>query len=472
MCHTFDSYFCEWRETDNSLKTKTIFIDEFSMVPNKWMTKIYEIFSKYNNTVYMFGDNNQCEAVENGSHIKYDYQESASISQMCPTKYTMSYIEESCRYDKQTHNILSTFLKHGKVSAYFEPIGEYNKNICYLNKTRKQVTEQCCDRFTKDKKSVTVEFRYDNGKESYKISEGIPLIATINNKDRQIFNTMEFILEEVKKENNETSFKIKDNWYDLSEFSRSFIPGFCVTVYKYQGADITEDYNIHDVKWMDKKQLYTALSRTTKLKHIHLANKELNKNYYIRKQPGVEQVNAKNNLYRNGKIYEVTFCDEKIYVGSTCEELDSRLKAHLSDKNSQVYKNKENNPKIELIINAPCYDKKTLEKIENGYIEEYSEKYENRLLNIRCNAQKKQKKIEYEVSIENDKQLRQRIEALELRIQIKDNKEKGFWYFDNIINGMRYQTLARYVDNSKEQALENINEKKQKLIKELTIHFE
>ena len=151
MCHTFDSYFCERREADNSLKSKTIFIDEFSMVPNKWMTKIYEIFTKYYNTVYMFGDNNQCEAVENGSHIKYDYQESASILQMCPNKCTMSYIEESCRYDKDTHNMLSTFLKHGKVSAYFEPIGEYNKNICYLNKTRKQVTEQCCDRFTKDK---------------------------------------------------------------------------------------------------------------------------------------------------------------------------------------------------------------------------------------------------------------------------------------------------------------------------------
>ena len=132
-CHTFDSYFCEWRETDNSLKNKTIFVDEFSMVPNKWMTKIYEIFTDFNNTVFMFGDNNQCEAVENGSQIKYNYEDSPGVKQMCPNKSIMSYIEDSCRYDRQTHNMLSTFLKHGKVSAYFEPIGEYNKNICYLN---------------------------------------------------------------------------------------------------------------------------------------------------------------------------------------------------------------------------------------------------------------------------------------------------------------------------------------------------
>ena len=213
-CQTFDSYFCEWRETDNSLKTKTIFIDEFSMVPNKWMTKIYEIFTKYNNTVYMFGDKNQCEPVEGGSQIKYDYEDSASVSQMCPNKVKLSYVEDSCRYDKQTHNMLSAFLKHSKVNTYLEPIGEYNKNICYLNKTRKQVTEQCCDRFTKDKQYVTVEFRYDNGKEQYKICEGMPLIATVNNKDRKIFNTMEFILDEM--DNTGTTFKIEDEIYDLS----------------------------------------------------------------------------------------------------------------------------------------------------------------------------------------------------------------------------------------------------------------
>ena len=109
VCHTFDSYFCEWREMyKDVLKEKTIFVEEFSMVPNKWMTKIYEIFTKYDNMIYMFGDPNQCEAVENGSQIRYDYQESESISQMCPNKITLPYIEDSCRYDKKTHNMLWT----------------------------------------------------------------------------------------------------------------------------------------------------------------------------------------------------------------------------------------------------------------------------------------------------------------------------------------------------------------------------
>ena len=39
-CYTFDSFFCEhYGRNISSLEDKTIFIEEFSMVPNKWMTK-------------------------------------------------------------------------------------------------------------------------------------------------------------------------------------------------------------------------------------------------------------------------------------------------------------------------------------------------------------------------------------------------------------------------------------------------
>lgn len=49
MLHTFDSYFSEWANYENRLANKTFFIEEFSMVPNKWMTKIYETSKTHNN---------------------------------------------------------------------------------------------------------------------------------------------------------------------------------------------------------------------------------------------------------------------------------------------------------------------------------------------------------------------------------------------------------------------------------------
>ena len=57
ICRTFDSYFCEWSDASyhhESLKNKTLFIEEFSMVPNKWMTKIYNAYIEFGNKVYMF----------------------------------------------------------------------------------------------------------------------------------------------------------------------------------------------------------------------------------------------------------------------------------------------------------------------------------------------------------------------------------------------------------------------------------
>lgn len=203
-------------------------------------------------------------------------------------------------------------MKHGKVSAYFQLIEKkFYKNICYLNSTRIKINTDCCNQFTEGKQYTIVDFKYDNKKESYKVCRNIPILATKNIKDKGIFNTMEFVIEEI---NNNRS-RVNNDWYDEKEFSESFIPSFCVTVYKYQGADINEHYNIHDMNRMDKKQLYTVLSRTTKFEYVHLNNKEINNKYFNRKQPVLELINSKfNSLYKNGKIYKVTFDNEKIYV--------------------------------------------------------------------------------------------------------------------------------------------------------------
>ena len=157
-CFTYDSYFCEWNGRNiDSLEGKTIFIEEYSMVPNKWMTKIYEAFTLYNNKIYMFGDSNQCSPVEGNSRVSFDYMRSKTVQEMCPRTKTLEYIEDSCRYDKKTHEILEKFLKHGKLSSHFENIDEeLYKNICYLNSTRVIVNTKCCDKFTEDKQYITL----------------------------------------------------------------------------------------------------------------------------------------------------------------------------------------------------------------------------------------------------------------------------------------------------------------------------
>ena len=118
---------------------------------------------------------------------------------------------------------------------------------------------------------------------------GMPMLVTQNLKTESLFNMMEFRIDHMSDGNLLT---IRGHTFEYSKFRRCFIPAFCSTVYKYQAADIDEHYNIYNVNRMDKKQLYTALSRTTKLEYIHLDNKYLCKRYLPRALPVMEILNS------------------------------------------------------------------------------------------------------------------------------------------------------------------------------------
>ena len=98
---------------------------------------------------------------------------------------------------------------------------------------------------------------------------------------------------------------------------------------------------------------------------------------------------------------------------------------------------------MRLIVNTPCKDRKELEKIENEYINEYSVKYNDKLLNKRCNPLCKIKKITHRVEIENEEQLRIRA-GLEKRIKIKERDE--MFVIDIIINNIRIAIKVRFKD--------------------------
>ena len=72
------------------------------------MTKLYHAFTEYRLTIYMLGDTNHCDPVE-PSEMFYDYFMSVAVSEMCPRRVEMKYIEEYARYDPQTRNLLTKF---------------------------------------------------------------------------------------------------------------------------------------------------------------------------------------------------------------------------------------------------------------------------------------------------------------------------------------------------------------------------
>ena len=122
------------------------------------------------------------------------------------------------------------------------------------------------------------------------------VIATQNMKKRDMFNMMEFTIDDIlngrqtfvfndSSDEDDTSYVYNENGlkqlrfvvnneeFDHNEFRESFLPNFCSTVYKYQGGEIDEHYNIWDTHKMDIKEMYTSLCETTKLEYIHINNK-------------------------------------------------------------------------------------------------------------------------------------------------------------------------------------------------------
>ena len=129
ICHSFESYFYDNIRGVDNLKDKMVFVDEYAMTPNRYITLLYQAYTKFGITIIMSGDVNQCEPINNVKSRRHNYFESKSVDEMCPNRVEMKYIEGSARYDQQTRFMLGNLLTYKNLKHKFEPIGQYYKNI-------------------------------------------------------------------------------------------------------------------------------------------------------------------------------------------------------------------------------------------------------------------------------------------------------------------------------------------------------
>ena len=152
------------------------------------------------------------------------------------------------------------------------------------------------------------------------------------------------------------------------------------------------------------------------------------------------------NKYEKGKIYKITDLGyNKMYIGSTCENLSKRMARHRAGYNYKRKNEKKNcasfrlfdefgidNCKIELVENYPCSSKEELFKREGFYIQ--SNDCLNKLIMGRT------KKDWYE-------------DNKEYVYKKKKNKQ---WRIEN--ENQYKQTNRKYYDNNKEKFSEKKKE--------------
>lgn len=152
--------------------------------------------------------------------------------------------------------------------------------------------------------------------------------------------------------------------------------------------------------------------------------------------------------YQNGKIYKIwSLLTDKIYIGSTCDDLPHRFKRHkyTSDCNSKLLFDEVGceNCKIELIELFPCNSKLELIKREGEIQRENKEFIVN--TRIECRTLKEYYQDNKIIIDEKNKEW------------IKNNKEKHDEYVKQYYLENKDKTLERatkYYEENKEKVLE------------------
>ena len=482
---TFDSCFYDATGHNNILKKMSgydcIYVDEYSMVPSKWIYYLYLIKEKYRTKICMFGDRKQCLPVESSGKC-YNYLECYIVKFICECNLIeLPYLFKYGRYNEDLYKIIITLDKTGKISSKCKEnkLKDFCFNsICKSHKTRIEVNAKMYNEFIK--RYPSNQIKNYNGI-NYVV--GMPLICNINNKEFNIWNSQIYIIKgfnnqnillenEDNNEKRELSLQYITNVLDQEKKMNNFDYAFCVTVYRYQGETITSDYNIYDINSMTREEFYTAISRGKKPENVHF---DYIDKYFFKSSIPLQTIEKNHKIkdydkkYQNGKIYKIT-CECGEYIGMTWRKLNDRFKEHMESTNlndtfhNHVKEHESTHFKIDKIKDYPCYSERELKSEETKQIHLEIIKG-TKLFNTQDTkniAEQKNQIIQQCLLTKRKKE----------RFNIIDNEKlKAYRISYRDETGKQKHIKKRYVKCGKEIAYKEIVEEREKLIQAIQ-HFE
>jgi hypothetical protein len=286
----------------NKLNTfDKIVVDEMTMTQHKFF-RFLEICDT--NKIYL-GDYEQLGAITHSKNEKFDLHKYLCKYYIHEEKL---YVEGKSRYDKKTYKIINNFKTTSSTKLLKKKLNKINDKEVYdfyivsTNAKKIAYNKKCCDKKHKHQK---MEYYFDSHKQAYYIGPEMPIICVKNDpdlkKEYSVINNWIGKLTEIIKDDNGKIIKfelsgpvIYNNVIEegsfivgTDKFKNYFAPVYASTIHKYQGAKINSKYAIIETKrkysyfddgiWFDgerklctKNMLYTALTRTTDYKNIHI----------------------------------------------------------------------------------------------------------------------------------------------------------------------------------------------------------
>lgn len=377
---------CKYKNKE--LDFNVLFIDEIYNVHNHHLNTIYDLWLKNPELkIFAFGDKNQCPPVEiqgdNSHGVIYDYDLSQAFFDMFENKVELKFNSQKSRYDKKLYDASNDVLNN-KIPKF------------------KKIDESKCDRFlckmnkTVDKKNMLIMNRIKGGDgfklvkrktgsasllTNIKLEKGSPLVPYKNSK--QFYNNEEFtyIKKDTKNVHLNKTSNNKTLILPIIDFQKNFIPCYAMTVNRCQGSKIDGHFMICDTHLMSKNLLYTAITRGTAYKYVHLDTK-------IKKIENVVyescvKINIFNKI-KKGYIYKiVNKVNNDFYIGQTTRTLLERFDEHKKMKkimnthqlNNMIKEYGVDNFEIEKMLKIHFIKQCELNKVERQYIKRYNPTY-------------------------------------------------------------------------------------------------
>jgi hypothetical protein len=482
-CMTFDSKFYVPDENDENNKNplfnqfgniERIEIDEFSMVPLKFWTKLCKM--KQNNPnliVQVYGDYNQCTSTDS---FYFNIYEKQCLKFLCDNNLIIKeFMPETGRYDKETFMVLKYLIEKGKIhpSLRGKKIkGELLINICKFNNTRRWINNKCHKFVYGDEKGLDMfnhkrlkiisnysddyvsksQFYYivELNKDCYSISE-TPNGPPIKTKEGEIYWVHKlYLMNKYTKKGNKP------------ESGLSMDLGYATTCYKWQGSTIEEPFNIYNIKNMTLNELYTSLSRATKLSDINFNYDEIEDQVFERSTETNESFFIKPKQINKGEIYELyNKVIDYYYIGMTTTNTETRFNEHINNKDDNLHKFGNITDWVsKRLCYVYYYDIYELRNIERNYTIYYSTKGKQ-LVNSQ-NLPKSNIKYNVENAVENIKQSMDIKIREKYHINICNGAVLLKWTEDNKQLEKRFRSIKVGVDN----AVKKAEEVKNKMIEE------
>ena len=391
--HIFDSYFIDYIHNNGMIPDMSnynnVIVDEFFTVSTTYMKILVLINRLYPNIKFkFFGDSKQTPAIES-DNPECDLSISPTVMKLCSNnRITLLY--KFTRYDKSLYDVVMYFDQFNKLPKTCEnkTVQECWINLCYTNEKRNEINRIMFQKFIQDKEVI----KYND----VDICIGLPVISLFNSPTKGLFNSRIFTIIDITDE----GVKLSDNVFvpkKLFTFKPSkkdgkakFDYAFCMTVHKFQGSEIKEDFCIYEIEKMDKRLLNTALTRGQTLDKVHF--NYTNKYFRIRKlneNPIESKIYAPQ--HKTGRIYIIKNDKGQAYVGSTEKEITERFEEHkIESVNKNMDKFMKSKVNIELVQEIKFTNKRTLLTLEDHYITHFNEQYE--LMNVKINIKNKDKK--------------------------------------------------------------------------------